>query len=151
MKRDERKELGSVQSGPKLGGIYRECPSKFGMWESVHRPWSVHTCVVHRWETLFPNWKLVVYIYWGVSEQEGHHSFPSFLLFLISSTLLPLWLSLFWDIPLFCLYAMALSFYFGLCPFIFIAVMLSLCSGECCYSDFMFFCFTVILIFMFIL
>ena len=139
MKRGERKELGSVQSGPKLGGIYRESPSKFGMWESVHRPWSVHTCLVHRWETLFPNWKLVVYIYWGVSEQEGHHSFPSFLLFLVSSTLLPLWLSLFWDIPLFCLYAMALSFYFGLCPFIFVAVMLSLCSGECCYSDFVFF------------
>src|SRR4029077_14550074 len=95
MKRGERKELGSVQSGPKLGGIYRKSPSKFGMWESVHRPWSVHTCLVHRWETLFPNWKLVVYIYWGVSEQEGHHSFPLFLLFLISSTLLPLWLSLF--------------------------------------------------------
>ena len=148
MKRGERKELGSVQFGPKLGGIYRICPPKLGRWESVHRPWSVHTWLVHRWETLFPNWKLVVYIYCGVSEQEGHHSFPSFLLFLISSGLLPLWLSLFWDIPLFYVYAMALSFYFGLCPFIFC----------CCYAVplfwwvllFWLFCFTVILIFMFI-
>jgi len=85
----------------------------------------------------------VVYIYYGVSGQEGHDSFPSFLHFLIFSILLPLWLSPLWDVPFYYVYAMALSFYYGLWPFIFVAIMLCLCSGEYCYSDCSFLCFDV--------
>ena len=125
------------------GGVYIEnaLPNLEG--KSEHRPWSVHTWLVHRWETLIPNWKLVVYIYWGVLGQEGHHSFPLFLQFLVSSILLPLWLSLFWDIPFyyFYYYAMALSLLFwdfALFLFLFLLccvyVMVSIVTLSFCFQ-----------------
>jgi len=50
-----------------------------------------------------------LHIYCAVFGGRKHHLFPTFVVFLFSSALLLLWLSLLWDLPFYYLYAMALS------------------------------------------
>ena len=50
-----------------------------------------------------------MHIYCAVFGGRKHDLFPTFVVFLFSSALLLLWLSLLWDLPFYYLYAMALS------------------------------------------